>query len=207
MPRSEHCLVEALGQQAVDDFLANLAGKTAANHRLRHFAGAEAGNLGIFAVLAGHAGVGLGDLVSGDIEHQLAGAFRIKNRAVAVRPRDRGRDLRGRGLMIVIVGRRFRLRVVFESVRRTQRFAFQARPVSRSNLPHWRFRGCTIFVSPCMPSRYNLRPPHWAAACRGISSVWPGNLSSHGKRVCWKGQTARRALWILKDRERYVTAQ
>ena len=32
-------------------------------------------------------------------------------------------------------------------------------------------------------------PPHWAAAQGGSSSVWPGNLSSHGKRDCWKGQT------------------
>src|SRR5665213_3383166 len=34
-----------------------------------------------------------------------------------------------------------------------------------------------------------LRPPPWAAAQCGYSSVWPGNISSHGKRVCWQGQT------------------
>ena len=79
-----HCLVEALRQQAVDDFLADLAGKAAANHRLRHFAGAEAGNLCVFAVLAGDAAVGLRDLFGGNVEHQFAGALGVQNRAVVV---------------------------------------------------------------------------------------------------------------------------
>ena len=89
-----HRLVEALRQQAVDDFLANLGGKAAANDRLRHLAGAEAGNLGIFAVVGGHAAVGLRDLVGGNVEHQFAGAFRVQNRAVVygLRGCGRGRD-------------------------------------------------------------------------------------------------------------------
>ena len=38
-----HRLVEPLRQQAVDHFLANLGGKAAPDHRLRHLAGAEPG--------------------------------------------------------------------------------------------------------------------------------------------------------------------
>ena len=54
-PSSRTALVEALRQQAVDHFLADLGGKAAPDHRLRHLAGAEAGNLGIFLIVARHA--------------------------------------------------------------------------------------------------------------------------------------------------------
>ena len=47
-----HSLVEALGQQAVDDFLANLGRIAAADDRLRHLAGTEAGNLGVLLIVA-----------------------------------------------------------------------------------------------------------------------------------------------------------
>ncbi len=77
-------LVEALGQQAVDDFLADLGGKAAADDRFRHFAGAEAGNLGVFAIVGRDFAVGLGDFFGGNVDHQFAGALGIENRAVLV---------------------------------------------------------------------------------------------------------------------------
>jgi len=125
-----HSLVEALGQQAVDHVLLDLGGETAFDHRLRHLTGAEAGNLGIFTVVAGHRPVGLRDLFDGNIEHQLAGAIGIKDRAmlmvvtlviVAFMAMSVVR-------VIVIVGGlgRVGLGGVFEGVGRAQRFAFRA---------------------------------------------------------------------------------
>ena len=73
-------LVEALGQQAVDDFFADLSGKAAADHGLGHLAGAEAGKLGVLLVVAGHGAEGFRYLFRGNIQHQFAGAFRIQNR-------------------------------------------------------------------------------------------------------------------------------
>ncbi len=127
-----HSLVEALRQQGVDDFLANLARKAAANHRLRHLAGAETGNLGIFAVVGGDAAVGLRDLFGRNVQHQLAGALRVQDRAVLMA------FVVVTCMIVTFVSVifvpcacrsfcRFWLKVVFDGVGRTQRFAFQAR--------------------------------------------------------------------------------
>ena len=45
-------LVEALGEQGVDDFFPDFSGEAAADDGFRHFAGAETGNFGVFAVVA-----------------------------------------------------------------------------------------------------------------------------------------------------------
>ena len=75
---------------------------------------------------------GLRNLVSGNIEHQFAGAFGIQNRAVLM-------------VVVVVVAfvivavmrvrflGRFRVGVVFEGVGRTQRFAFRARRGDQTN--------------------------------------------------------------------------
>ncbi len=65
----EHRLVETLGQKPVDHFLANLVGIAALDDGLRHFAGAEAGNLGMFPVIADHSAVGLADFFGGNVQH------------------------------------------------------------------------------------------------------------------------------------------
>jgi hypothetical protein len=102
---------------------------------------------------------------------------------------------------------RIRLQVAFDSVGGTQRFAFPARRCEPIELPMWRFPGCRPLVPACMPSVFTCRPPHLAAA-RGVdSSVWPGDISSHGKRDCWQGQTGEGGAATQKDRERHVTAQ
>ena len=72
-----HCLFEALGQQAVDYVLANLGRVAALHHRFRHPSGAETGNLCIFAVVANHAAVGLGNFFGGNVQHEFTGAIRI----------------------------------------------------------------------------------------------------------------------------------
>ena len=120
-----HALVEALGKQAVDHFFANLGRETAPDHRLGNLAGAKAGDLGVLLIIPHHSAEGLRDLFGRNVEHQLAGAIRIQNRAVLM-------------VMFVVVFvimasmrvrllGRFRMRIVFESVGRTQRFAFRAR--------------------------------------------------------------------------------
>jgi hypothetical protein len=72
-----HSLVEPLRQQAVNHILADLGCITPLDHRFRHLAGAEAGNLGIFAVVAHHGEVGLCHFFRGNVQHQLTGALRI----------------------------------------------------------------------------------------------------------------------------------
>ena len=82
------------------------------------------------------------------------------------------------------------MKVAFDGVGRTQRFAFQARraPIK---LPLWRFTGRRLSVSTRVPlTSYSDHRPELPAE-NGTSPLWPGNLSSHGKRVCWQGQTGR----------------
>ena len=109
-------LVEALGQQAVDHFLADLRGEAAPDHRLRHLAGAEAGNLGVFAVIAGDAAPSFGDFVGGNVDHNLTGAFGIQNRAVLV-------IVCFFGVIVICWVSRFRF--VFEGAAGAQRFTFR----------------------------------------------------------------------------------
>ena len=73
-------VVEALRQQAVDHFLADLACETAAYDRLRDLAGPETGNLRVFPIVAGDVAEGLGYFFGGNVEHQFAGALRIQYR-------------------------------------------------------------------------------------------------------------------------------
>ena len=122
----EDCLVEPLGQQAVDHFFADSVGKAAPNDRLRHLAGAEAGDFGVFPIVSGHRPIGLGDLFGGNVQHQLAGAVGIQNRPLLVI------------VPFVIVAHwrlgRFGLGVVFDCAGRTQSFAFHA-PRAPNKLP------------------------------------------------------------------------
>ena len=76
--------VEALREQTVDDFLANFSSEAAADNGFRHFAGAEAGNLGVFAIVGCDFAESLGHFVGGDIDYQFTGAIGIQNRAVLV---------------------------------------------------------------------------------------------------------------------------
>ncbi len=78
MPSPWTPVLKRCGKQAVDDFFANLGGIAAADDRLRHFAGTEAGNLGVFLIVANGLVEGLRDFVSRNVQHQFAGAFRIK---------------------------------------------------------------------------------------------------------------------------------
>jgi hypothetical protein len=48
---------------------------------------------------------------------------------------------------------RIRLRVVFEGVRRTQRFTFQA-PPAPIELPLWRFPGRKLSIPACRPTMF-----------------------------------------------------
>ena len=77
-------LVEALRQQAVDHVLADAVGIAAPDDRFRHLAGAEAGDFGVFFVVAGHRPIGRGDLFGGNVQQQFAGAVRVKNRPMLV---------------------------------------------------------------------------------------------------------------------------
>ena len=105
-PSSCDRFVEALGEQAVDDFLADFGGKSAQNDGFRHLAGAEAGNLGVFPVVGGDVAPGLGDLFGRDVDDQLAGALGVQSRAVLVVVRLLRRDR--------VVLRVSRFRFVFE---------------------------------------------------------------------------------------------
>ena len=130
----EDRLVEALRQQAVNYFLANLRGITPHDDRLRHLARAEAGNLGILPVICGHIAKGFGDLFRGNVEHQFAGALRIESRAM--------RMVVVMGMVVPSLGSAvkgglagFRLGIVFESGGRTQRIAFRARSSEPNKVP------------------------------------------------------------------------
>ena len=131
----ENSLIEPLGQQALNHVLANLGGKTALEDRIRHLAGAEAGNLGVSAIVPHHGAIGLGNLIGGNVQHQLARAVRVQNRAVLMIVTFVGMVVAF--VIVAFVGvvlrgiGRFRVRAVFEGVGRTQRFAFQTRAARR----------------------------------------------------------------------------
>ncbi len=123
-------------EQAVDDFLLNLFGEFAADHCLRNLAGAESGNLGILAEVGGHAAIGFGDLIGRNINHQLAGAFRIEDGSVLVVVALVVMVMAFVSMVVAFVRgfmllggfiRCAGLRVAFDGVCGTQRFAFQAR--------------------------------------------------------------------------------
>ena len=76
--------VEALREQAVDDFLANFSGEAAADDGFRHFAGAEAGNLGVLAVVGCDFAISRGDFIGGHVDDQFAGAFGIEDGTVGM---------------------------------------------------------------------------------------------------------------------------
>src|SRR5208282_760043 len=89
--------VEALGKQAVDDFLANFSSKTAADDGFRHLSGAEAGNLGVFPIVGGDFAEGRGYFVGGDIDDQFTGAIGVQNRAVLL-------VVRSFGVIVFVLG-------------------------------------------------------------------------------------------------------
>ena len=105
-------LVEALRQKAVDHFLADFRPKAPPDHRFRHLAGAESGNLGLFTVSCGHFGPRAGHFFRGHVDHQLPGALGIQNRAVRML-------VLFFGVIVVMLGFR-RFRVVFEGAAGSQ---------------------------------------------------------------------------------------
>ncbi len=70
-------LVEAVGQQAVDHFLADLGGEAAADDGFRHLSGAEAGDFGVPAIVGGDFAESRGDFVGGDIDNEFTGAIGV----------------------------------------------------------------------------------------------------------------------------------
>jgi hypothetical protein len=174
-PKVADAFAEAVREQAVDYVFADFGGESAADDGLRHFAGAEAGKLGVFLIIANNVAEGFGHFLRGDIEHQFAGAIRIEYRTM----------LMFVGLMFVVmvvfvivafVALRFfgctRCGVGFESVSGAQRCTFRAR-----------------------------QAPNLAATggCRQTvtASCGADNATIHGKRVCGGGQTgqAGRVAW------------
>ena len=113
------CLVEALGEQSVDDFLADFGGETAENDGFRNLASAEAGDFGVFAIAGGDVAPGPGDVFSRNIDDQLTGAFGIENRAVRV-------VVGFFGVVVLVLGVS-RFGFAFEGAAGTQRFTFRAR--------------------------------------------------------------------------------
>jgi hypothetical protein len=91
------------------------------------------------------------------------------------------------------------LQVVFDSVSRTQRFAFQAH-AAPIQIFFWRFSGCEPLVSGNKPRISTYRTPFTRQTTASSHRLglplraetapcsWE-NVTSHGKRDCWKGQT------------------
>ena len=202
-PRSSTALLKRSGSRPSITSLRISRGKAAPDHRLRHLAGAEAGNLCVFAIVAGpRCGRPWRPLRRG-CRAPVRGCIGVENRAcvwlvivafvvmvvafmivafvagVACRPRPHQAE------------------VVFECVSRTQRFAFQARCASRSNCQ------LAAIKRPALAqySQFSRKLPCQAAnrRCRAAVQGAPapcgwGNISSHGKRVCWQGQTGQARL-------------
>jgi hypothetical protein len=118
-------LVETFRQQRIDNFLANLGGKATTNYRIRRLAGSKTGNARVLLVIGRNALEGRCDLISRNIQNQLASTLGVQNRAMLV------------AFMVVVVFgmvmassriSRKRLDVAFDGFSRTQRFAFRAQP-------------------------------------------------------------------------------
>ena len=73
-------LAEALRQEAVDDFLANVGREATLDDRLGYFAGTEAGNLGMSLVIARDPAERFGYVFSRNVQDQLAGTVGIQDR-------------------------------------------------------------------------------------------------------------------------------
>ena len=101
----------------------------------------------------------------------------------------------GRGIVLEGGIDRFRVGIVFESVGRAQRFAFQAQISANLSAGLADTPGRVLAANhgiriaghrlPIQSDTIGCRTSLEPAMCRR------GYASSHGKRVCWKGQTER----------------
>jgi hypothetical protein len=115
-------------------------------------------------------------------------------------------------VVVVVIGLgRIGPGAVFEGIGRTQRFAFQARLARRTNSRSGCYFGLIPGCKPPIP-RCKLSIP--ATNCRmGLrfaakpAQYSQGYASSHGKLVCWQGQTGRAGRGAEEHRGRHVTAQ